>query len=298
MNSTFLKKNADGLLLRQAANTANHRNNSSPVGLYPRTPNTEHSFVFMIAGIDIGSVTTKCVLIKDGKLAAKSAQRTGARPETSAEAVFTATLAAAGIRPEAIQATVSTGYGRRLVRNSAKVVTEISAAAAGAFASGGRRRMLVLDVGGQDTKIIEVSDSGGVTDFLMNDKCSAGTGRFLELMATVMETDFAGLSALALQAQAPVTINATCSVFAESEVVSLIAHAARREDIAAGIMRSIASRIGGMLHSFDRAIPLMFCGGGAISEALRQAVAAETGRELSVLPDPQFVVAYGAALCG
>ncbi len=252
----------------------------------------------MIAGIDIGSVTTKCVLLKEGKLAAKCAQRTGARPEASAESVFAATLAAAGVRPDALRASVSTGYGRRLVRNTTKVVTEISAAAAGAFAAGGRRRMLVLDVGGQDTKIVEVSAGGGVADFLMNDKCSAGTGRFLELMAGVMETDFEGLSALALRAQAPVAINATCSVFAESEVVSLIAHAARREDIAAGIMRSIASRIGGMLHSFERSIPLMFCGGGAMSEALRRAVASETGRSIAVLPDPQFVVAYGAALCG
>lgn len=252
----------------------------------------------MIAGIDTGSVTTKCVLIKEGKLVAKSARRTGARPEASAEIVFAEALAAGGIRPEAIRTTVSTGYGRRLIRNADKVITEISAAAAGGFALGGRRRMIILDVGGQDTKVIDVSASGAVTDFLMNDKCSAGTGRFLELMATVMETDFAGLSTLALHSKAPVTINSTCSVFAESEVVSLIAHAAKREDIAAGIMRSIAHRIAGMLHSFDSSVPLMFSGGGATSEALRQAVAAEAGRELSVLPDPQFVVAYGAALCG
>lgn len=252
----------------------------------------------MIAGIDTGSVTTKCVLVKEGRLVAKAARRTGARPEASAEIVFTEALAAGGLRPEAIRATVSTGYGRRLIRNATKVVTEISAAAAGGFALGGRRRMIILDVGGQDTKIIEVSDSGTASDFLMNDKCSAGTGRFLELMAAVMETDFDGLSALALRSKTPVTINSTCSVFAESEVVSLIAHAAKREDIAAGIMRSIAHRIAGMLHSFDRSMPLMFSGGGAISEALRQAVETEAGRRLFVLPDPQFVVAYGAALCG
>jgi predicted CoA-substrate-specific enzyme activase len=157
---------------------------------------------------------------------------------------------------------------------------------------------VVVDVGGQDTKVIEVNAGGEVTDFLMNDKCAAGTGRFLEMMAGVLETDLEGLSRLALAARAPVTINSTCSVFAESEVVSLIAHAVPKADIAAGLFRAIAERIGAMLRHFGRPERLVFCGGGALSSALRAAIEQTVGQALIVPDNPQFTVAFGAVLAG
>lgn len=249
-----------------------------------------------IAGIDIGSVTTKCVILADADVKARTLTRTGVDPEKAVDTVVCEACALAGIRAAQLERRVATGYGRRLVAGASKVITEISAAGRGAFELAGGRRLLVLDVGGQDTKLIDVEAGGDIADFLMNDKCAAGTGRFLELMAGVLETDLDGLSALAFKSAAPITINATCGVFAETEVVSLIAHAARREDIAAGVMNSIATRIAAMLHSFDPDSDLVFCGGGARSPALCRAVQAAAHREIRVLPNPQYVVALGAAL--
>lgn len=248
------------------------------------------------AGIDIGSVTTKCVILADADVKARTLTRTGVDPEKAVDTVVCEACALAGIRAAQLERRVATGYGRRLVAGASKVITEISAAGRGAFELAGGRRLLVLDVGGQDTKLIDVEAGGDIADFLMNDKCAAGTGRFLELMAGVLETDLDGLSALAFKSAAPITINATCGVFAETEVVSLIAHAARREDIAAGVMNSIATRIAAMLHSFDPDSDLVFCGGGARSPALCRAVQAAAHREIRVLPNPQYVVALGAAL--
>ena len=129
----------------------------------------------------------------------------------------------------------------------------------------------------------------------MNDKCAAGTGRFLEIMSHVFETDIQGFSQLAIGSESPVAINSTCSVFAESEVVSLIASSARKEDIAAGLFRSIASRVAGMVRQFRRYELTVFCGGGAKSQALKGFIEKAIERPLIVLQEPQFVVAYGAA---
>ena len=249
-----------------------------------------------IAGIDIGSVTTKCVILADADVKARTLTRTGVDPEKAVNTVVCEACALAGIQVGQLDLRAATGYGRRLATGASKVITEISAAGRGAFALAGGRRLLVLDVGGQDTKLIDVEAGGDIADFLMNDKCAAGTGRFLELMAGVLETDLDGLSSLAFKSSAPITINATCGVFAETEVVSLIAHAAKREDIAAGVMNSIATRIAAMLHSFDPDSDLVFCGGCARSPALSRAIEAAAQRELRVLPDAQHVVALGAAL--
>ncbi|HNQ34660.1 MAG TPA: acyl-CoA dehydratase activase, partial [bacterium] len=176
-----------------------------------------------------------------------------------------------------------------------RVITEISAAGAGAFRMNGRRPGLVVDIGGQDTKVIEINGEGSVSDFLMNDKCAAGTGRFLELMAQVLETDMEGFSQLARSAEAPRRLNATCSVFAESEVVSLIAHGESKTNIAAGLFEAVASRVAAMLRQFQEQ-PVFFCGGGARSPALRLALERLAGRPVQVLDPPQFVVAFGAAM--
>lgn len=249
------------------------------------------------AGIDIGSVATKCVIVRDKDIISKALAKTGSDTEQSAGHVFHEALKNAGLHEKELGWIVSTGYGRRLFTKANKVITEISAVATGAFAMVGKRECLIVDVGGQDTKIVEVGATAEVTDFLMNDKCAAGTGRFLEMMAGVLETDLNGLSELAMKAHSAVTINATCSVFAESEVVSLLAHAAKKEDIAAGIIKAIAVRIAFMMGQFRKSRDtIFFCGGGAHSPALRAAIEQICGHRLMVPEEPQFVTAFGAAL--
>ncbi|MCX7705504.1 MAG: acyl-CoA dehydratase activase [bacterium] len=250
----------------------------------------------MKAGIDIGSVMTKCVVVRDTQPVSMTMSRSGPMPEKIAENILMEALKNAGIEFSQLEKIVSTGYGRHIFSSAHKTVTEISAAAKAAFHLSGQKACLIIDIGGQDTKTIEVDRDGEVVDFLMNDKCAAGTGRFLEMMASVLETDIYGLGQLALKATKPVVINATCSVFAESEVVSLIAHNEKKENIAAGILNAIASRISTMINHFKRESPIVFCGGGAIIPGLKECIEKVSQRNIQILPNPQFVVAFGAAL--
>ena len=250
----------------------------------------------MKIGIDIGSVAAKCVLVDDKKIIASALIPTGADSEKSAEFVFAETLRQAGIREPDAENIVCTGYGRRIFKKAGRVITEISAAGYGAYLLSGCRACLVLDVGGQDTKVIEVNQSGAVTDFLMNDKCAAGTGRFLEIMANVLESNLATMSEIAIKAEKQAVINATCSVFAETEVVSLVAKGAGKAEIAAGLFNATSIRIAAMLRQFEADTPLLFCGGAARSKALKIFLERTSGRTISVLDNPQFVVAFGAAL--
>ncbi|MCX8083246.1 MAG: acyl-CoA dehydratase activase [bacterium] len=248
------------------------------------------------AGIDIGSVTTKCAIVKDEIILGKAIIRTSLDTETSSEYVLQKALEEAGIKETDLKDITSTGYGRRQFKKANRIITEISAVAKGGYILGGKKRCLILDVGGQDTKVVEVDDKGEVVDFLMNDKCSAGTGRFLEIMAGVLETDIEGFSSLAMSSKSPVKINSTCSVFAESEVISLITSSTSRQDIAGGLFNAIAVRIATMTRQFSYRENLLFCGGGARIPALKHYLEKILERDVIVLPEPQFVVAYGAAL--
>ncbi len=247
-------------------------------------------------GMDIGSVATKCALVKNGSLTASSIVKTGYDTERSSARALSDVLKSAQIKAQDVATVISTGYGRRTFKGADKTITEISAVAKGAYVLSGRKSCLVIDVGGQDTKIVDVSKDGQASDFLMNDKCAAGTGRFLEMMSSVFDTDLDGLSEIALKSDKPLAINSTCSVFAESEVVSLMSHAAKREDIAAGLFNAIAARINNMIKQMHSSNPIVFCGGGAKSAALWKSLKMMTGREISVPENPQFVAAYGAAL--
>ncbi len=248
------------------------------------------------AGIDIGSVTTKCVIVKENAIIAKALTKTGVDTQKSAEFVFAEALRSGNINASEVVHIGSTGYGRRLFKKANKIITEIGSAGYGAYILVGRKKGLIIDVGGQDTKIIEIDDKGEVTDFLMNDKCAAGTGRFLEMMAGVLETDIDGLSKLAMKSNAPVTINSTCSVFAESEVISLISKAAKKENIAAGLFNAISDRISVMLKQFGGYDYTLFCGGGAKSQALKNALEKTSGLKIVIVNNPQFVAAFGAAI--
>lgn len=248
------------------------------------------------AGIDIGSVMTKCVVVEKKRIVSQAITRSGAMPERTAEKVLAEAIKGAGINFSQVERIVSTGYGRHIFSSAHIAVTEVSAAAKGAFILSGEKGCLVIDVGGQDTKVIEVDRNGQVVDFLMNDKCAAGTGRFLEMMATVLETDIFGLGRLALGAVKPAVINSTCSVFAESEVVSLLAHNENKENIAAGLFNAIASRIAMMISHFQKIQDIVFCGGGANIPGLKESIEKIINRKIRVLENPQFVVAFGAAI--
>jgi predicted CoA-substrate-specific enzyme activase len=251
----------------------------------------------VVAGVDVGSVATKAVVLVEGKAVGAALVRTGVNPARAATEVLEAALAQGRLSRAEVERLITTGYGRRAVGLGDGVVTEITAAGRGAWHLGapwGPART-VVDLGGQDSKVVLLDGSGAVADFAMNDKCAAGTGRFIEVMAGVLGVGLDEMGALSLQSADPVAINATCTVFAETEVVSLIAQGRPPADIASGIHRSIATRLAAMVRQLGGG-DVFFCGGGARNIGVQAALADTLGTNLYVPPDPQFVVALGAAL--
>jgi len=249
------------------------------------------------AGIDIGSVATKALVLENGEVLGKAVVNSGINPRETANQVLRAALAQTGKTKSDLQHVVATGYGRRTIDFGNTVVTEISAAARGAFflSCPWGKPKLVVDLGGQDTKVILLDDEGGVADFTMNDKCAAGTGRFLEVMAGVLEVKIDDMGEVSQQALTPAQINSTCTVFAESEVISLITRGTKKEDIVAGIHKAIAGRIITMIRQLG-SNDIFFSGGGARNSGVYLSLEEALGRRVYVPPEPQFVVALGAAL--
>jgi predicted CoA-substrate-specific enzyme activase len=254
--------------------------------------------VTVTAGVDMGSTATKAVVLSGGRIAGSHTRVTGADPERSGELALKASLDEAGLELEAIEYIVSTGYGRRALELADESVNEINANASGSAwlgsASGTVRT--IIDIGGQDSKAISLDSDGVIRDFAMNDKCAAGTGKFLEVMADLLEISVDDLGAISLDATAPVSIASTCVVFAQSEVVSLIARKLERSDIIAGIHQSIASRVVTMARRVGIEEVVVFDGGPAKNTGLRVALEAELGHTVVVPRHPQLVVALGAAL--
>jgi len=191
---------------------------------------------------------------------------------------------------------IATGYGRRLLqeRIGCEAVTEIKAYARGA-AHYNRNCRTVIDISGQDSKVIQVKD-GKVVNFHMNDRCAAGTGRFLEIMASTLGYDIREFSNQALKAGGAVSINSMCTVFAESEVISLIAKGEPPPSIALGLHESIVSRLIAMMGSIEPEPEIIFAGGVALNECVRKLIERQLGMTLVVPPEPQIVGALGAAL--
>jgi predicted CoA-substrate-specific enzyme activase len=190
---------------------------------------------------------------------------------------------------------VATGYGRVAVEFADTQVTEISCYARGIHHLY-PEVMTVIDIGGQDSKVVAVGPGGKPLDFAMNDKCAAGTGRFLEVIARAMELDLEDMGPNALRARRAADISSTCTVFAESEVVTLVAEGVPREEIVAGICRSIARRVGGMARRVGVEPPVAFAGGVAKNVGVVRALEEVLGETLIVPEEPQIVGALGAAL--
>ena len=247
-------------------------------------------------GIDIGSVTAKGVVMTDGIVARSVTAFTGYNSELAARGVYERLLADAGLGETDISGIISTGYGRNSVPFANRAVTEIMCHATGAYFLDHRVRA-VIDIGGQDSKAILLDDGGRVSNFAMNDKCAAGTGRFLEVMARALEVDLDYFGEMSLKADTPAKISNLCTVFAESEVISLIAQGEKRENIIAGIHAAIGSRVAAMAGRIGirPGTFVMMTGGVAKNIGVVKALEKILGVPIAVSPHAQLTGAIGAA---
>lgn len=251
-----------------------------------------------VLGIDSGSTSTNAAILDgDGKLVASEVIRTGARASDSAARIRGLVLAKAGLAPDDLDLTVSTGYGRVSVDFADLDVTEISCHGKGAWYFNPQIRT-ILDIGGQDSKAIRLDDNGEVAEFVMNDKCAAGTGRFLEAMARTLEVDIADLGPLSFESKRDVEISSMCTVFAESEVISLIADDVDKEDIAHGVHAAIAGKAFSLMKRVGLEPAYMMTGGVAKNPGVVAAVEELLGEKLWICEEPEIVGAVGAALFG
>ena len=268
--------------------------------LQPKRPhakkNMEGDRAMYVLGIDSGSTSTNAVIMdQDRKIVAFSVVRTGAKSGESADRILKEVLDKASLKREDISWIVSTGYGRVSIDFADENVTEISCHGKGAHYFNPKIRT-ILDIGGQDSKAIKLSETGDVSDFVMNDKCAAGTGRVLEMIARSLEVSLDELGAIALESKEKIEITSMCSVFAESEVISLIAQNKEKADIANGVCGAIANKAFGLLRRVGLEPDFMMTGGVAKNPGVVRAVEEKIGSKLYICEEPEIVGATGAAL--
>lgn len=249
----------------------------------------------IVAGMDIGSITTETVILQDNQILASIILPTGANSRRAADCSLAAALEEARIKQDDLVAIVTTGYGRASFSPASKMITEITCHARGAYYVHPKTRT-VIDIGGQDSKVIRLDEQGRNVDFQMNDKCAAGTGRFLEVMAQALEVKVEDLGRLSLSAPRSIKISSMCTVFAESEVVSLIADNQPKEVIIRGLHDSIADRVLGMVTRVGIEEEVTLTGGVAKNQGVVRALQERLGVKLFIPPEPQIIGALGAAL--
>ncbi|MGD9662822.1 MAG: acyl-CoA dehydratase activase [Porticoccaceae bacterium] len=251
-----------------------------------------------IMGIDFGSTTAKTVILDlDGNIVASNVSQLGSVSGAAVMASIEATLKEAGLTQERIARTVSTGYGRRLIDLVDKSYTEITCHARGAVAMVPDAR-LVIDIGGQDSKVIAVDKHGMVDNFAMNDRCAGGTGKFFEVLARAMEVDLDEMGRMALEAVEDLTISSMCATFAETEVISLLAEGVPKPEILGAVHRAIAKRTMGLVARVGKKTPVVMTGGVANNVAALRAIEKELGCPLIKPSSPQIAGALGAAMLG
>jgi len=251
----------------------------------------------IVGGVDVGSATGKAVVMKDGEIIGSDLIAATTRPQETARLVMEAAVSQAGLPSiDHLDNIIGTGYGRLKVPFAEENVSEISCHARGAHWLAPTTRT-VVDIGGQDCKVISVSEKGTVINFAMNDRCAAGTGRFFEAMARVLYCGLEGISAPENQGEEPCVISNQCSVFAESEVVTLVNEGTELPNIIAGINISVASRLNSMVRRVGLVEDLVLTGGCSKNDGLAKALAAKLSIKIEKLPqDPQLAGAVGAAL--
>ncbi len=248
------------------------------------------------AGVDIGAATAKAVILNSEKrILSFSILPTGHSVAQAGESIINEALEKAGLSFKDLKYVISTGYGRKAVKYSDKPVTEIICHAAGAYFLLPQTRT-IIDIGGQDSKAIGLDDNGNVINFVMNDKCAAGTGRFLEVMAGVLGLEVNDLGAVSLTSENPCVISSTCTIFAESEVVSLRAEGRSREDLISGIHRAMSHRVAIMAKPVGIKEEVVFTGGVAKNSGMKTALEKEMGVKISIPEEPQIMGALGAAI--
>jgi predicted CoA-substrate-specific enzyme activase len=251
----------------------------------------------IVGGCDVGSATGKAVVMKDSTIASYIIIPSTTKPEVTARIATDEAIKKAGLSSlDDLQYIVGTGYGRLKVPFANENISEITCHARGAHWLCPTVRT-VLDIGGQDCKAMSIDDKGKVIDFVLNDKCAAGTGRFFENMARALDCGLEGLSSLSLQSKNPAIITSQCSVFAESEVITLINEGIELTDIAAGLLNSIAARLGSMLRRIGLVEDVALTGGCAKNDGLVKILEDKLGISVKRLSeDPQIMGAMGAAL--
>jgi predicted CoA-substrate-specific enzyme activase len=248
------------------------------------------------AGVDVGSTQTKGILVNARKeIVARGLIDTGANVSRAAEKVFQVMLDETGVRREDVGAVIGTGYGRYKVTFGDAQVTEISCHAKGAFHVFPNTKT-VLDIGGQDAKAIKVGPGGEVLDFSMNDKCAAGTGRFLANSAEALGLGLGEIGELSLQARFPVRLSTVCTVFVESDILSYLAQGKKVEDILGGVHSSIAARTVALMRRVGIEPEITFTGGVTRNVGIVKALEDKLESKLNVSPDSHFMGALGAAL--
>ena len=245
-------------------------------------------------GIDSGSVATKAVLFDGENIVKKIIIPTGWSPKITSKQAYDILIE--GIEKDKIKKVIGTGYGRVSMDFVDKKVTEITCHTKGIFHLNKNIRT-ILDIGGQDSKVINIDENGNVVNFIMNDKCAAGTGKFLEVTSQKLGSDIINIDDLA-EGATPENISSMCTVFAESEIISLLAQDIPKENIAAGILKSIANKGVSILNKGRLEGELAFTGGLAQSKELVKMLENNLNKKIFIAEDAQIVGALGAAIIG
>ena len=248
------------------------------------------------AGIDAGSRAIKVVIVDNTNLqvVGKGLADQGVEQDRLSSELFHRVLDDSGVNRDDVAAIVATGYGRNAVSIADTTITEITCHAVGVHHLV-PEAMTVIDIGGQDSKLLRLDASGKVQDFAMNDRCAAGTGRFLEVVAQRLGVELESLGSMASRSRNPAAISSMCVVFAETEIIGLLASGTAGEDIVAGVQAAIAARIIGMAGRNVNP-PILFTGGVAMISGMDAALKAALGQPVAISPDPQMTGALGAAI--
>jgi predicted CoA-substrate-specific enzyme activase len=246
-------------------------------------------------GIDIGSAYSKGVIIKDLELVASHIIISGANYRTSANVIRTELIRKVNLTQNKIANTVATGSGADNVYFATQKASDIVCTARGINNAFPQART-VIDVASQSTRVIHLNEEGIVTNFTVSEKCAAGSGRFIEVIANVLRVDLSDFSSLAARSRTPITFGTGCAVFGESEAITRISEGVPKEDIAAGVNKALASKISSLVKKLKLEEPCAVCGGGALNTALVKAIESELNTSLLVPPHPQLITALGAAI--
>lgn len=249
-------------------------------------------------GLDGGSTYIKAALLKGREVVDTQVRSTGISNNETAFVLVDEMIAKAGIKREQVAYIMATGYSRKVLDVADDDISEITAHAYGVRITAPKeyRPGMIVDIGGQDSKIIYLDANYHVKNFAMNDKCAAGTGKFLEVVAQTLETTIEQVGPLSLESKTPCDINSTCVVFAQSEIISLVARKFDRRDILAGMHLSMAKRIIKMMKKSERTGDILMTGGGALNIGIHKMFEQELMKDVYIANHPQFNGAIGAAL--